>query len=97
MGKSENEFEQFEHIYRELYNAESDGTEDITDCKMPCNYNEFKFLYSSPDIMNSPPFASLHGFSVASRKTQIEEEVLLYPFTSFVAEVPLDFSLAFHS
>ena len=39
-----------------------------------------------PEIMTSPPFASLHGFSVASRKTQIEEEVLLYPFTSFVAE-----------
>ena len=84
--KSENEFEQFEQIYRELYNAESDGIENMTDCKTPCTYNEFKFLFSSPEIMTSPPFASLHGFSVASRKTQMEEEVLLYPFTSFVAE-----------
>ena len=55
----------------------------MTGCKKPCTYNEFKFLYNSPDVMPSLPN---HGFMVASKKTQIEEEVLLYPFTSFVAE-----------
>ena len=80
---SKNEFEQFEQIYRKLYHAESDEIEEITECKKPCTYNEFRFVYNSPEITPSLPNC---GFSVASRKTQIEEEVLLYPFTSFVAE-----------
>ena len=80
----ENEFKQFEQTYRMLFDAESDTIEETTDCRKPCTYNEFKFVYSSPEIVPSLP--NIVGFKVASRKTQIEDEVLLYPFTSFIAE-----------
>ena len=82
--ESEIEFKQFEQTYRKLFDAESDTIEETTDCRKPCTYNEFKFVYSSPEIVPSLP--NIVGFKVASRKTQIEDEVLLYPFTSFIAE-----------
>ena len=82
--KRKSEFQQFEQIYLELYDAEFDKIEEITNCKRPCVYNEFKFGYTSPEVM--PSIEDIIGFWVASRKTQIEEEVLLYPLTSFIAE-----------
>ena len=82
----ENEFKQFEQTYRKLYDAEFDEIEETISCKKPCTYNQFKFVDSSPEIMPSLRKRNLVGFKAASRKTQIEEEVLLYPFTSFVAE-----------
>ena len=50
---------------------------------MPCNYKEYKFLESSPIPLSQ---ASSVAFWAASSKTQIEEEVLLYPFTSLIAD-----------
>ena len=82
--KSKKEFGQFEKTYRKLYLAESDEIEELVVCKKPCSYNEFKFVNSKPEVM---PILQNHvGVWGASRKTQIEEEVLLYPFTSFIAE-----------
>ena len=50
---------------------------------MPCNYKEYKFVKSSSNPLSIP---SSVAFWAASSKTQIEEEVLLYPFTSLIAE-----------
>ena len=83
--QSENEFKQFEETHRKLYDDESYEIEEMVGCKKPCTYNEFKFVYSSPEEF-MPLVKNIVGFWAASRKTQIEEEVLLYPFTSFVAE-----------
>ena len=47
--KSESEFKQFEQTYLNLYLAESDEIEEMVDCKKPCAYNKFKFVYSSPE------------------------------------------------
>ena len=63
---------------------------DKTGCKKPCKYNEYQFVTSSPELMpkvDSKSNASkLVRFWAASNKTWTEEEVLLYPFTSLVAE-----------
>ena len=84
--QSENEFKQFEQTHRTLYDAESDEIEEMVGCKKPCTYNQFKFVYNTPEIVPLKLMQNVVGFWAASRKTQIEEEVLLYPFTSFVAE-----------
>ena len=78
------EFKTFEQTYNFLYEAESYEIEDLVGCKKPCTYNEFRFVHSSAEVM--PAIRNSVGFWAASRKTQIEEEVLLYPFTSLVAE-----------
>ena len=51
--ETENEFQQYEHIYSALYLAESDVIEEMVGCKKPCSYNEFNFVYSSPQVMPS--------------------------------------------
>ena len=81
---STTEFEQFEQIYAKLNLAESDEIEKIVGCKKPCNYNEFKFVFSNPETLPGQPNAV--AFWAASSKTFTEEEVLLYPLTSFIAE-----------
>ena len=82
--ESENEFKQFEQNYTSLALAELDSIVDAVGCIKPCVYNEFKFVSSSPEEM--PDFPDTVILWPASKKTQIEEEVLLYPFTSFLAE-----------
>ena len=81
--EAKKEFEQYEQIYRKLYVIEADEIEEIVGCKKPCNYNEFKFVYGSPQAMQIQNFV---GFGAASRKTRVEKEVLHYPLTSFIAE-----------
>ena len=82
--ESENEFKQFEKNYTNFGLAEFyDILEDVG-CLKPCAYNEFKFVSSSPVEVPELPDAVI--LWPASKRTQIEEEVLLYPFTSFLAE-----------
>ena len=81
--KNEQEINQFEKLYRKLADANADDIVDITGCKRPCQYKEYKFVESSPKVLPAPLFL---GFWAATGKTQVEEEVLLYPFTSLVAE-----------
>ena len=74
---------QFEQSYKLLTNADADAILHITGCRKPCNYKEYKFVDSRPKIVSIPGAVA---FWAASQKTQVEEEVLLYPFTSLVAE-----------
>ena len=81
--KEEKQFQQFEDIYKGLSQANGDKIVQVTGCKKPCQYKEYKFVESSPKVISS---RSVLGFWAASHTTQVEEEVLLYPFTSLVAE-----------
>ena len=54
-------------------------------CMKPCSYNEFKFVYTSPEVMPTDA-KNLISIGAATRKTLIEKEVLHYPLTSFIAE-----------
>ena len=87
---TEQEFGQFEQLYKNLLYAEYDEIVAITGCLQPCNYNEYKFASTSPRLMpkTDPEITniSLLSFWAASSKTHIDEEVLLYPFTSLLAE-----------
>ena len=82
--ESENEFKQFEKNYTSFGLAEFYDILEAVGCKKPCAYNEFKFVYSSPEEVPELPGQVI--LWPASKRTQIEEEVLLYPFTSFLAE-----------
>ena len=82
--ETKQEFQQYEQIYRKSYFVESDDMEEMVGCKRPCTYNEFKFVFGSPEVV--PSIKNFVGFAAASRKTRIEKEVLLYPLTSFIAE-----------
>ena len=81
--KSEQKIRKFEQTYAVLSNANSDMILEMTGCKRPCHYKEYKFVDSSPKVVSK---RSVLAFWAASHTTQIEEEVLLYPFTSLVAE-----------
>ena len=81
--KNEQQFRQLEKIYRELGNANADEIVKKTGCKKPCQYKEYNFVEGIPKMLINP---SVLGFWAASHTTQVEEEVLLYPFTSLVAE-----------
>ena len=80
---SEEQFNRFESSYGELANADADRIIQITGCKEPCNFKEYKFVDSSPTAMTKPGSIA---FWAATQKTHREEEVLLYPFTSLIAE-----------
>ena len=80
---SEEQFNLFELLYSSLLNAEAEVITERTGCKIPCNYKEYKFVQSSPNPIPNPQSVA---FWAASHKTHIEEEVLIYPFTSLVAE-----------
>ena len=80
---SEDQFNQFESSYGELANADIDRIVQVTGCKEPCNFKEYKFVDSSPAVWSK---RGCVAFWAASQKTQREEEVLLYPFTSLIAE-----------
>ena len=77
------QFSRFEEVYLALVNTDAEQIVKTTGCKKPCQYKEYKWVESSPKVIPRP---SVVMFSAASSKTQIEEEVLLYPFTSLVAE-----------
>ena len=89
---NEQEFGQFEQIYKKLFNGESDEIVDMTGCLQPCSLNQYKFTSTIAKVLpKTDPESKGVGqtslaFWVASSKTWIEEEVLLYPFTSFLAE-----------
>ena len=82
--KSENEFKQFGQYHTTLSLAEFDDIVETIGCMKPCSYKEFKFVNSNPEEVPSSPGMVI--FWPASKNTKIEEEVLLYPFTSFLAE-----------
>ena len=87
--KYEHQFRQFEQIYNLLKNAESFEILQMTGCKEPCSYNKYSFASASAEVMpkiDGKPTSGWIVFWGASNRTWTEEEILLYPFTSLIAE-----------
>ena len=73
-------FRKFQDLTVVLSQAELSKIIRITNCKIPCNYNEYKLANYPPkpftdDFGNKTVF----GLLAVSENTRFEEEVLLYP------------------
>ena len=61
----------------------------LTGCKRPCSYKEYKFVntnFKELKYIDYPKDQVVFCLWAVSQYTQIEEEVLVYPFQSFLAE-----------
>ena len=87
-------FRQFERLYIDLYNAPLSQIVKMTGCKRPCSYKEYKFLntnlkefsYYYTQTMDYPKDQVVFCLWAVSPYTQLEEEVLVFPFQSLMAE-----------
>ena len=89
MCSNASQYRQYNEIYQNLMTADMQEIVDITGCKKPCTYNEYKFTNSTPDEdpRSTIPSDQIYiAFWAVSRTTQVEEEVLLYPFLSLVSD-----------
>ena len=79
-------FREYESIFNELDQAESDEIRQITGCRKPCKYKRYSFLGDPfPSAFESEhPFFALWA---VSNKTKVETEELVYPSSSLVAEL----------
>ena len=83
--------------------ADMEEIVEITGCKKPCSYKEYKFTSSTPyeDTQTTTPEDQIFILFWAVARTtqvntlvtgvtlittQVEEEVLLYPFLSLIAD-----------
>ena len=84
-----NIFRQFERLYIDLSNALLSQIVNMTGCKRPCRYKEYKFVNTNSkehNYMDYPEDQVVFCLWAVSQYTQVEEEVLVYPFQSFMAE-----------
>ena len=61
----------------------------LTGCKRPCNYKEYKIVNTNLKefaYIDYPKDQVVFCLWAVSQYTQIEEEVLVYSFESFIAE-----------
>ena len=85
-------FRQLETLYKTLRHADVDKIVATTGCIQPCTYNEYKFAFTNPKVLPKPDHEisseneTFVAFWAMSDKTFTEVEVLLYPFTSLIAE-----------
>ena len=82
-------FRAYTSLYGKLMDAQNLATiVEITGCRKPCFYNEYKLIL--PTLTKYDMFTFAHnctvGSWVASPETTVQTEVLLYPWTSLVAE-----------
>ena len=79
----------FEEKYRVLMNSATSKITKLTGCNRPCSYKQYKFVNKFEDSTrskNSLGSSLSMGLWAVSEYTQIEEEFLVYPFESFMAE-----------
>ena len=81
-------FRQFEELYAKLALAEQANVVATTGCDIPCNYNQYKFLNIDlkPDEAWPIDGQIQYGLWSVTKFTKVEQEILLYPFTSLLAE-----------
>merc|ERR1712032_810119 len=71
----------------ELSQAELSKIIRMTNCKIPCNYNQYKLANNPPrPFTDSFGNETVFGLLAVSENTEYQEEVLLYPLTSLIAE-----------
>ena len=87
MNKEKNS-RMFEEIYEGLVLMELASVVGRTGCTIPCNYNEYKFLNvdMKPDDEWPVDGQIQYGLWAVTKFTKFEQEILLYPFTSLLAE-----------
>ena len=79
-------FEQFlkhEKFYQEIAMKEQKAVLDMTGCKVPCKYRDFKEV-DTP--IKKRITVSEFGISIVSTDITVKTEELLYPLSSFVSE-----------
>ena len=73
------QFREFGKLYIELQVAVLEEIVEITGCKKPCTYNEYKFNSSTPieDTQTQTPEDEIFiGFWAVSRTTQVATSVI---------------------
>ena len=82
-------FRQFEKLYIDLSNVPLSQIVKLTGCKRPCSYKEYKFVNTNLKEFNYvdyPENQVVFCLWAVSQYTQVKDEVLVYPFQSFMAE-----------
>ena len=79
-------FREFEKHFYELWLWELSKVVEITGCKKPCSYKEYKLGEERVEPEDLPAGQMKFGLWSSTELTNIETEVLLYPFTSLLAE-----------
>ena len=84
------QYRKFEYLYAKIYKKGGQTIEDKnhTGCVKPCHYREYRMVDVPQVSMNmaSKYFVSYFGLLFVSTETILEEEILVYPWTSLVAE-----------
>ena len=75
----------YEIQYEQLKAMEIEDIESMTECRRPCAYKRYDFIKDPVPVDLKTDYLFVGLWSV-SKKTFREEEVLLYPATSLVAE-----------
>ena len=78
----------FEELYADLSHLELPSLISRLGCEAPCQYNQYQFLNSDlkPDSEWPVEGQIQYGLWSVTKFTKIEKEILLYPFTSLLAE-----------
>ena len=78
----------FENLYEDLALMELASVVGSTGCKIPCHCNQYKFLNidMKADEAGLPEGQIQYGLWAVTKLTRIEQEILLNPFTSLLAE-----------
>ena len=63
------------------------GITNATGCKTPCSYLEYVDVGKQMWKFDSEFFGLIFGLTFASTDVTIEEEIFIYPLTSFLAEL----------
>ena len=81
------QFRQFEELYGNISNSVTAGVEQVTGCKKPCQYYEYRTVGRPlPSVSGRRSYTSFFGLLYVSTSTVTEVEMLAYPWTSLVAE-----------
>ena len=80
------DFRAFERHFYELWLWELSKVVERTGCKKPCSYKEYELGDMSVEPEDLPAGQMKFGLWSSTEFTVIEAEVLLYPFTSLLAE-----------
>ena len=79
----------FEELYFNILAMETSKIVALSECNIPCSYKQYKLGNvdkRNVELKTLPKDYMAVAFMPATERTQIEEEVLLYPFTSLLAE-----------
>ena len=79
----------FEELYFDTLSMETSKIVALSGCNVPCSYKQYKLGSvdkRNVELKTLPKDYMAVAFMPATERTQIEEEVLLYPFTSLLAE-----------